>query len=205
MRLGSEKKMPPLPFENNGYSLVFWIAVAIWGAFEWFGAAQRRAHGDAQVRDRGSRYVLMLGLGVGLALDSALPWIFPGATIGWHRTLLFATGIALILLGIALRGYAIHVLGRYFTRVVAVHPDQTVVQSGPYRYIRHPAYSGTLVTVFGVGLTMTNWASLVAIMVCALLGYTYRVAVEERALREKIGPPYVDYMRRTRRFIPFVF
>ncbi|MCL4394660.1 MAG: isoprenylcysteine carboxylmethyltransferase family protein, partial [Chloroflexi bacterium] len=117
----------------------------------------------------------------------------------------FGIGEALMLVGVALRWYAIRVLGQYFTRDVAVRPDQPVVQSGPYRYIRHPAYRGTLLTMLGLGLTVTNWTSLVAIMVCTLLGYAYRVSVEEQALREKIGQPYVDYMRRTRRFIPFVF
>jgi protein-S-isoprenylcysteine O-methyltransferase Ste14 len=86
-----------------------------------------------------------------------------------------------------------------------VSAGQTVVQAGPYRFIRHPAYSGSLLTVLGLGLALGNWASLAAILAGALAGYTYRVSVEERALREALGQPYLDYMRRTRRFIPFIF
>jgi protein-S-isoprenylcysteine O-methyltransferase Ste14 len=112
---------------------------------------------------------------------------------------------SMVLLGIILRQYAIRVLGRYFTREVATRADQPVVQNGPYKFIRHPAYSGTLLTVLGIGLAMTNWASLVAILVCSFTGYFYRVLVEERALRRSLGPPYVEYMRRTKRFVPFVF
>jgi protein-S-isoprenylcysteine O-methyltransferase Ste14 len=52
---------------------------------------------------------------------------------------------------------------------------------------------------------MTNWASLAALMVCVFAGYFYRVRVEEAALLRAIGQPYRDYMRRTKRFIPFVF
>jgi len=111
----------------------------------------------------------------------------------------------LILLGLALRWYAIWKLGRYFTRDVAVSSDQPVVQSGPYRFIRHPAYSGTLLTMVGIGLAMTNWASLIAIIVCTLIGHLYRVSVEEQALSKTIGQPYIEYMRHTKRFIPFVF
>jgi isoprenylcysteine carboxyl methyltransferase (ICMT) family protein YpbQ len=70
-----------------------------------------------------------------------------------------------MILGVILRWYAIHTLGGYFTRYVAIHPDQQVVQVGAYRYIRHPAYSGTLLTMLGLGLVMTNWASLVAILI----------------------------------------
>ena len=197
--------MRPLPYGNNLDTLVFWIAFAIWAVPEWIGGLFQRASGRAQVQDRGSYAVLMLGLWIGVALNFWLPLVFPGATIVWHRTLLFSLGIVLMLLGVVLRWYAIRVLGRYFTRDVAVRPDQPVVQAGPYRYVRHPAYSGSLLTMLGLGLTMTNWAALIALMVCVLLGYTYRVGVEERALREKLGPPYVEYMRRTRRFIPFVF
>jgi protein-S-isoprenylcysteine O-methyltransferase Ste14 len=147
----------------------------------------------------------MLGIWIGLGLNFWLPPLFRGATITWHRSLLFFTGITLMLSGVALRWYAIHVLGRYFTQEVAIRPDQPVIQSGPYRYIRHPSYSGTLMTMLGIGLAMTNWASLMAIMACTLFGHSYRIAVEEHALREKLGQPYIDYMRRTRRFIPFVY
>jgi protein-S-isoprenylcysteine O-methyltransferase Ste14 len=80
-----------------------------------------------------------------------------------------------------------------------------VVQNGPYKFIRHPAYSGTLLTMLGIGLAMTNWASLVAILVCIFPSFFYRVLVEERALRTSLGQPYVEYMRHTKRFVPFVF
>jgi protein-S-isoprenylcysteine O-methyltransferase Ste14 len=104
-----------------------------------------------------------------------------------------------------LRWYAIWTLGRYFTRDVAVSAEQQVVQRGPYRAIRHPAYSGTFLTMLGVGLAVTNWASLAVLLTGVLLGHLYRVHVEEKALMQTIGQPYIDYMRRTRRFIPLVF
>jgi protein-S-isoprenylcysteine O-methyltransferase Ste14 len=52
---------------------------------------------------------------------------------------------------------------------------------------------------------MTNWASLVALLICVFIGHFYRVKVEERALILAIGQPYIDYMQHTRRFIPLVF
>ena len=110
-----------------------------------------------------------------------------------------------MMLGVTLRWFAIWKLGRYFTRDVAVSSDQPVVQSGPYRFIRHPAYSGTFLTMFGLGLAMTNWASLISLLLCVFLGHFYRVRIEEEALIHNIGQPYTDYMRRTKRFIPLVF
>ena len=71
--------------------------------------------------------------------------------------------------------------------------------------IRHPAYSGTFLTMLGVGLAMTNWASLVALLLCVFLGHIYRVSIEEQALIRTIGQPYIEYMRRTKRFIPWVY
>jgi protein-S-isoprenylcysteine O-methyltransferase Ste14 len=97
------------------------------------------------------------------------------------------------------------VLGRYFTRDVVVSHDQPVIQNGPYRLIRHPTYSGTFLTMLGVGLVMTNWASLICLLVCVFLGHMYRVHIEEKALIRAIGQPYSEYMRHTKRFIPWVF
>ncbi len=107
--------------------------------------------------------------------------------------------------GGGLRWWAILTLGRYFTFDVAVRASQPVVQSGPYRLIRHPAYSGTLLVLLGIGLALANWASIAAILAGVLIGLRYRVRVEEQALIDGLGQPYVDYMRHTKRFVPFIF
>ncbi len=129
----------------------------------------------------------------------------PAATIPWARPVVFSVGVALMPLGTALRWYAIRALGRYFTRDVAVRAGQQVVHFGPYRLIRHPSYTGSLVSVLGLGLALTNWASVLAAIAIPLVGYAYRVRVEERALVEALGQLYVEYMARTKRFVPFVF
>ncbi len=97
-------------------------------------------------------------------------------------------------------------LGRYFTTSVAVAPEQTVIEAGPYRLIRHPSYTGLLMILLGFGLSLTNnWLSLLVMMGCALIGLSYRIQVEERVLQEHLGQRYQEYMRRTKRLIPFVF
>jgi len=197
--------MKPLIYGWNVYALLFWIVYIVWFVLEMIGAVAQRVRAGAQKHDRGSMVVLIVGLYVGVLLNFALPGLFPGATITWNRPVLFFIGLTLMVLGIILRQYAIRVLGRYFTRIVATRADQPVVQNGPYKFIRHPAYSGTLLTLLGIGLAMTNWASLAAILVCSFIGFFYRVLVEERALRTSLGQPYVEYMGRTKRFVPFVF
>ena len=149
--------------------------------------------------------VLVLLQWIGLALNFLLAWLWRGAAITWHPTALFALGIALIPLGVGLRWYSIRVLGRYFTRDVAVSADQRVVERGPYRYLRHPSYTGTFVTMLGVGLATGNWASLICLLACVFAGHYYRVRVEESALVHMLGQPYLEYMHRTKRFVPLVF
>lgn len=198
----------PLIYTDAGAAAIFLVACLVWNVPEVIGALKQMAkvsRKEASVQDRGSMSILIGLQWIGLALNFLLAWLLRAAAIPWHRTALFGTGVALILLGVALRWYAIWSLGRYFTRDVAVSADQQVVQNGPYRTIRHPAYSGTFLTMLGVGLAMTNWASLLALLICVLVGHLYRVRVEEKALTQAIGQPYVAYMQRTRRFIPFVF
>jgi len=80
-----------------------------------------------------------------------------------------------------------------------------VIEAGPYRFIRHPSYTGFLITLLGFGLSLTNnWLSLLVIMGCALIGFIYRIYVEERVLQAHLGQPYQEYMQRTKRLIPFL-
>jgi len=198
----------PLVYTNPAAAAILFAAGLIWLIPETFAMAWKWANSArdaAVVTDRGSLGVLLGLQWIGLALNFALAGLVLGAAIPWPRTALFVVGVGCMLLGVALRWYAIWTLGRYFRPVVTASAEQPVVQRGPYRLIRHPAYSGTFLTMLGLGLAMTNWASLVALLGCVFAGYAYRVRVEEAALVRALGQPYVDYMRRTKRFIPRVF
>jgi protein-S-isoprenylcysteine O-methyltransferase len=198
----------PLIYTNAGAAAIFLAACLIWNIPEGIGMAKQLtvvARTEAVVQDRGSLGVLIGLQWIGLALCLAFGWIFQAAVIPWHRVAILSLGVILMLLGVALRWYAIWMLGRYFTRDVAVSANQQVVRRGPYRFICHPAYSGTFLTMIGVGLALTNWASLLVLCICVLLGHLYRVRVEEKALIRAIGQPYIEYMRHTKRFIPWVF
>ncbi len=200
--------MLPLVYTNAGAAVLFLIACLIWIVPEMIGTIRqtaRVARKEASVQDRGSMGILIGLQWSGIALNFALSALFPAAAIRQQRITLLLLSVFLILLGVALRWYAIWTLGRYFTRDVAVSTDQKIVQTGPYRSIRHPAYSGTFLTMLGVGLAMTNWASLIVLLMLVLAGHMYRVRIEEKALIETIGQPYIEYMHRTKRFIPMIF
>ena len=164
----------------------------------------KRLRAGARHQDKGSHAVLICLVALGIVLGMLLAYRVPATAITSARTFLFWLGILLINAGIAFRLYAIHVLGPFFTTAVAVAPEQTVIEAGPYRLIRHPSYTGLLITLLGLGLCLTNWLSLLILMGCALIGFSYRIHVEEHVLKAQLGQRYQEYMRRTKRLIPFV-
>src|SRR5580693_2150526 len=180
--------MLPVPFAGHlGYDAIFIVTYAAWLLFEIITGKARKSSDPKKARDRGSFRFLIIMIWAGIALAFTACFGLQQAAIPWMRTELF-------LAGIAFRYYAMRVLGRYFTFQVDVHSGQTVIEAGPYRYIRHPSYTGALITVIGIGFVLGNWASLIAVLVCVLIGYAYRIHVEEAALVVALGQPYKDYM-----------
>lgn len=197
--------MHPLPFSGGpAYASIFWTTYILWLVLETIGSRTKRSTDPTNASDRGSFQLIMILLWLAVGLDFALSFLLPQATILWHRIALFFVGIGLMLAGLAFRFYAMSLLGRFFTYQVAVHPGQTVIEAGPYRYIRHPSYTGALITLVGLGLALGNWAGLLALLACMGPAYPYRIFVEEAALLAALGDPYQHYLRRTRRLIPFL-
>jgi protein-S-isoprenylcysteine O-methyltransferase Ste14 len=197
--------MLPVPFAGHlGYDAVFIVSYVAWILFEIVTGRSRKTLDPKKARDRGSFFFLVGMIWLGIFLDFMLCFGAQWAAIPWMRTELFFVGIALIWIGVGFRYYSMRVLGKYFTFNVAVHAGQTVVEAGPYRYIRHPSYTGALITVVGFGLALGNWAGLIALVGCVGIGYAYRIRVEESALVAALGEPYKEYMARTRRLVPFV-
>ena len=129
------------------------------------------------------------GLGFGGIPSRALMWI----------------GVVVACAGFALRHWSIHVLGRYFRTTVELDADHRVVQSGPYRYVRHPSYDGIIMFFVGYGLLAQNWISLVVALALPTLALIYRMEVEERALVQALGSEYSVYQTRTKRLIPGIW
>jgi protein-S-isoprenylcysteine O-methyltransferase len=184
-------------------SPAFWVLFALWVAGELWMQWRRRLPAWAARGDRGSMAVLVTLVWGGVILGMATAVLLPGAAIGTGSAAVFAAGLALMLGGIVLRWYAVAVLGAAFTVTVGTQPGQGVVERGPYRWVRHPSYTGSLLTILGILLCTTNAVSLLAFAL-PLAGYAYRIPVEERALVDGLGDEYRAYMRRTRRLVPFV-
>jgi protein-S-isoprenylcysteine O-methyltransferase Ste14 len=111
-------------------------------------------------------------------------------------------GLALIAAAAALREWAIIKLGRSFSRTVRIEPGQRLITDGPYRRIRHPAYTGMVLIFVGIGLALGTWVGAAAAFAIVLAATMYRITVEEDALVASFGDEYRDYMRSTWRLFP---
>jgi protein-S-isoprenylcysteine O-methyltransferase Ste14 len=114
-------------------------------------------------------------------------------------------GIIMIILGLAIRWIAIFALNRYFTVDVAIEANHKIVETGPYRYVRHPAYAGSLLSFLGLGLAFSNWLSMLIIFIPILTAFLYRIKVEEQALSEAFSSAYFKFASKTRRLIPGIY
>jgi protein-S-isoprenylcysteine O-methyltransferase Ste14 len=194
----------PLPFVNTTYASIFWITYVLWIVPEIIASKRKAPQLSSRSEDRGSYLLLMTLLWIGIASDFSLCFLMPQAAIRTARVAVFYIGIGLMFAGMALRLYSMALLGRYFTFSVAVHTEQPVIEAGPYRYIRHPSYTGALITLAGLGLALGNWAGLIVLLACMAIAYAYRIRIEECALVAALGEPYKKYIGRTYRLIPYI-
>ena len=194
-----------LPFDGGrAYALVFWATYALWFLGELVLNTKLRSGSTSQKHDRGSFRLLVWLISIAITLDFASALFLPSLRIASARETLFVLGICCVVTGTALRWWSVFTLASYFTVDVAAPRSTTGDQYGPYRYVRHPAYSGVLLALFGIGLSLGNWLGLVVMLVLPGGAFAYRIAVEEAALRSELGERYEHYVSRTRRLIPYL-
>jgi protein-S-isoprenylcysteine O-methyltransferase len=122
-----------------------------------------------------------------------------------HGRMFAVAGVVLFVAGLLLRWWAIITLGRFFTVDVTIEKDHDLVERGPFRVVRHPSYAGVLLAFVGFALSLRNWAALIIMLLPIFAAFIHRMNVEEEALSHALGSRYADYMRRTKRLVPFVY
>jgi protein-S-isoprenylcysteine O-methyltransferase Ste14 len=167
--------------------------------------ALRAKSSIARHADDGSLTILWttIAFSVGLAMFSA--GLFGWAALPVSPVVRDTLVLVLLGLGLPLRWASIVILGRFFTVDVAIHQGHTVVERGPYRYVRHPSYTGILIAFLGVGVYCGNWVSLLIVIVPITLAFSRRIRTEELALLRDLGSEYARYRSRTAKLIPGVF
>jgi len=177
----------------------------IWALSEIIGAyiiPRLRQKGGVKTRsDKGSRVVIWVGMFSAIFLSD----YFATHGITPIREPFFYVGLLLMLTGIVFRQWAIWVLGRFFSTKVRIVSDHRIVREGPYRYLRHPSYTGMLMILLGLGLASRTWLGTIIILALFSLVVGYRISVEENALMAEFGNEYIEYAKKTKRLFPFLF
>lgn len=196
------------PYEHAGPQVAFWTLLGLFALGEYIMQARSvrdwlRGRSGARA-ERWSLLVVLGGVVGGLVGGIKLSEWQPGQMRDgtWP---LFALGLVLMAAGLLIRQWAILVLGRFFTPDVRVHPGQTVIDRGPYRWVRHPSYAGMILVFAGIGLALTNWASLAVLTIVPAAALVARIYAEERALLAAMGEEYGRFAATRARLLPGVW
>ena len=192
-------------FPSSFAALVFSFVLILWILSEVIGGAVQpliRGERSARTRRRDRGSFLLIYVGVVVYFIIAIS--FAGDGIAKLPSAAYYLGIIIMVLGIVIRQWAIAVLGRFFSRTLRVQKGQTVVEIGPYRYVRHPSYTGALIFFVGFGLALQSWGAVLALVPIFAVAYGYRIHTEEKLSIGELGEAYVSYARRTKRLIPYV-
>ena len=168
-------------------------------------AARRaeRAKDPAQ-RDRSYR-PLVMGQQAVIFIAVFLALATPALAMRSHRDAVVIVGLVVMIGASLFRRHCFRMLGADFRGDVTVRPDQPVVDRGAYHYLRHPSYLAAMLLHLGFGLCFTHWGTLAVLMLAVPPLFVYRIHVEERVLRERLGESYVSYSGRTKRLIPGIW
>jgi protein-S-isoprenylcysteine O-methyltransferase Ste14 len=181
------------------------LLLGLWVISEILLSLRRRAEKASRRKGSpGSVVWAWLVIVVSIGAANVAMFIFPQPLPG-SASVYTAVAAILILAGIGFRWWAILTLGRFFSVDIALQDQHRVVEEGPYRFIRHPAYTGLLIILLGVGIAFRDWLSLILVMVPVTAFFLYRIAIEEGALSEELGPAYLEYRKRTKRLLPGIF
>jgi protein-S-isoprenylcysteine O-methyltransferase len=176
--------------EGLPLTILFDVVVVIWALLELRIRLRSSLDRRGTRLERGSLVLVLGSIYAGVGGGFLLAGKVHGAEIGDARWPLFVVGMLLMCAGIVLRQWAVALLGELFTVDVRVRPGQSVVDRGPYRWVRHPSYTGLILTFVGLGLALGNWAALIVLAVLPTLGLVVRIRFEERALLDGLGEPY---------------
>jgi len=175
--------------------VVFWVVAGGWRAWETF-RKQGSVRGATSMS--WSFYLLFaFSSVVFLGTLAEFFWVDRSYRLGWG-----AVGLMLFVVANLLRVAAIRALGQFWSLHIEIREQHQFVRTGPYRWVRHPAYLSFVLEHIAVPLVGNAWWSLAV----ALLGYLpvllWRIAREDKALVAKFGAAYETYRREVGALLP---
>lgn len=194
----------PLVFRPGPAEVAFTVAVLAWVAFEAVMRVLQRLRATGRASPDPSFFVLIPSIAgsviaaEALGRQGGLPW--PGGLV-WP----VVAGITLIAAGVGLRAWSIATLGRFFQYQIRVQAGHQVVTGGPYRYVRHPSYTGIALVLTGIALACDDVWALLAVAALGGVGLYVRIRAEERQLAQALGGEYERFAAGRKRLVPGVW
>jgi protein-S-isoprenylcysteine O-methyltransferase Ste14 len=194
----------PLVFTNGAVGMAFFSATGAWAVFELVMNVRQRWRAGRRHAHDPTYFVVYLCVAAAIVVSELLgrrgSLLWPGGRI-WP----VAAGMTLLLAGVALRAWSIATLGRFFQYQIQIQAEHTVVTAGPYRWVRHPSYTGVALAVTGFALASGDVLSLVAAVILTAIGLAVRIRAEERQLMEALGADYERFAAERKRVIPGIW
>ncbi|MDD5508028.1 MAG: isoprenylcysteine carboxylmethyltransferase family protein [Bacteroidales bacterium] len=176
----------------------------LYGFFEIFmSMRQRNKRSVIKTGDRLSIWILTIFIAIGYYLSFSIASTKTGRIYHWD--VLFILGAVIAILGLIIRINSILTLKQQFTYTVTKIENHELIETGLYKVIRHPGYLGQLIIFLGISTSLSNWISILSMIISVLIGYIYRIKTEEKFMIEQMGDKYIDYQKRTKRLIPMIY
>jgi len=180
------------------------IALCIVWAISQLWIGRRRSGDRAKTRDRGTLNLLIVTILVSLSFGIWLALRDDGQ-FATTNTALLRLGVTLMGAGLLVRWWAVRTLAQFFTVDIDIQPGQKLIRSGPYRLLRHPSYTGALLTVLGFRIALGNIVAALLVVVPTTAAFLWRIRIEENMLAAAFPEQYPAYARHTRRLIPYLW
>jgi protein-S-isoprenylcysteine O-methyltransferase Ste14 len=148
--------------------------------------------------DRGSFFIISITVILAICTSIVLRMKNLGTLTGIFQWL----GLIMMIAGTSYRQWALIHLGRFFSRTVQIESGHKVISTGPYQWIRHPAYTGMIAVYTGISMALGTWLGALVAFLLVTAGLLYRIQVEEKTLIDSLGDEYRAYTNRTSRLFP---
>lgn len=181
--------------------LLMWLALCWYGAL----AGTRTSNASGKIEIRKHRNVFWLVLPVLIGWFFYLPFADRHRIATSDSVLLRWSGLILFGVAYALRVESIRAQGAQFSCAVAIQEQHRLTTNGPYRWVRHPAYTGVIGIMAGLSLVFANPPAAAIMSMLVWIWMESRIRDEEKLLQQEFGSEFSRYAQRTKKLIPFLY
>ena len=153
--------------------------------------------------DKGSFWIMFILIATGYSLSFAVGSTKTGRMVHWDT--FFIIGAVLAIFGLIIRISSILTLKQQFTYTVTKIEGHELIETGQYKWIRHPGYLGQLIIFEATAIALANWISVILMFIPVFIGYYYRIRTEEKFMLDQWGLKYSEYQNKTKKLIPGIY